>query len=948
MRELEIEIAQFVQRWTKLELQCWRECLSQSLEKLQSKAYRYWFFIFNLLHEYLGQPSGGNVACDLTDFKAVEKCFGDQDIDLDADATTATQKDKIKTSDVINVLKQYIESSNYAEFSLRMRILQSFELYLQYLPTANAERRHALVAIVHNLHLYYTQFAGEIENTIKSIRTPIEKKLKEFVKIESYNKDLSYYSMKNNIARVHRHLHKFLREFETALNEKIITVFAWKANQTVALTLEQPGKGQTEQQQSCVGQMIDVKNFVASQRLKEKYLQNGAMVADESASANTLLSRIDKLFSTSRNIVKQAILHSQFPGLVYNLDVMLAEQIETCEYLRKLEVDRTQEKPKQKGQAKHILQQKRKALADAFKTLTTLGLSYRSGILETSLNTELVDLKIVPFHIRRMLISEHAQKHRRIDQSLLALNENLDTYFTKCVYKLNVLQKLLLTPSPELGLPNLERIKGFSVDLFLLVQSQRITLANSIIELHDLQKSIANINDLHAILANDKPSLEFNVLNRRFDTIELSLCKIISVMEQYNLLLKCAPADEDAQFSAISSSNVVAFTRASEKYQRFTSECLRTQQAARKLLNEVKKHRDVVFLDATVVTAIEHDFADIWKRMQQMTESLLINRCKDTIVIGKPLNDLLTYLQNIEDSSTLEISNEQTDGDLTFANIESEIENIIHLILLSMQNIYKKYSMDQDTLYDAKDQPVANGENVAADAADDDFTEDLLQPNHLKNKIHQQMQADLATINLSKILSKLSNILLVIQHTDGSDATTKLTTIRKIVSMAPILEQFDLMCKYYLIQQCGAHKVSAKMLSVMLTVFIELGSKGFCIPPDLMQDEDGESNEKEQKEGEGFGLEDGTGENDVSDKIESEDQLDTAQKPGDDKQTDDKEDADCKEEKGIDMSEDFDSKLQDLEKRGQSDESDQSDDDEEADKQMGETEDGKWLFMLWV
>lgn len=45
-------------------------------------------------------------------------------------------------------------------------------------------------------------------------------------------------------------------------------------------------------------------------------------------------------------------------------------------------------------------------------------------------------------------------------------------------------------------------------------------------------------------------------------------------------------------------------------------------------------------------------------------------------------------------------------------------------------------------------------------------------------------------------------------------------------------------------------------------------------------------------------------------RIESEDQLDSAKRPGDEKQTDDKEDADCKEEQGIDMSEDFDSKLQ--------------------------------------
>lgn len=33
LRDLEIEIAQYVQRWMRLELQCWRECLATTWEK---------------------------------------------------------------------------------------------------------------------------------------------------------------------------------------------------------------------------------------------------------------------------------------------------------------------------------------------------------------------------------------------------------------------------------------------------------------------------------------------------------------------------------------------------------------------------------------------------------------------------------------------------------------------------------------------------------------------------------------------------------------------------------------------------------------------------------------------------------------------------------------------------------------------------------------------------
>lgn len=73
--------------------------------------------------------------------------------------------------------------------------------------------------------------------------------------------------------------------------------------------------------------------------------------------------------------------------------------------------------------------------------------------------------------------------------------------------------------------------------------------------------------------------------------------------------------------------------------------------------------------------------------------------------------------------------------------------------------------------------------------------------------------------------------------------------------------------------------------------------------------------------------------------------MDTAKKPGD-KDENNKEDEDCKETNGIDMSEDFDSKLQDIEKRGDDSSEEEQSDNEELDKEMGETEQGaeKYAF----
>lgn len=129
------------------------------------------------------------------------------------------------------------------------------------------------------------------------------------------------------------------------------------------------------------------------------------------------------------------------------------------------------------------------------------------------------------------------------------------------------------------------------------------------------------------------------------------------------------------------------------------------------------------------------------------------------------------------------------------------------------------------------------------------------------------------------------------------------------------------------------------MLYLQLNVFLDLAANGFCVPKDLDLEES-EIDESGEKTGKGgMGLADGEGTKDVSDQIESEDQLEDA-RPADQEQ-EKQDDKTCKEEeKGIDMSEDFDSKPQDIEK--DDDDEEQSDDDEQndLDKEMGETGEG--------
>lgn len=336
------------------------------------------------------------------------------------------------------------------------------------------------------------------------------------------------------------------------------------------------------------------------------------------------------------------------------------------------------------------------------------------------------------------------------------------------------------------------------------------------------------------------------------------------MFQQYELLLKCVPNETDTDSCVLS--NAAPLTKPSAKYKQIDTKCANILQLTKKALTEFDKYDHVHFHNFDEFTAIVNAFQKITEEI-----SLLANECafdsNNRMVLGKAAIDLLEVLKKSEVDFNLSIGKETKESAQNeFENIGPELENIIHSVLFSMQNIYKKYSLQTQPFYDNKEKSF---ESEKSDKTDDfketnETNADLIEEGHLKLKINAELIADLEMLNIPKVLTKLSNILLTVRY--SRDYNGKLVTAQKLIGILPILEQYSLLCKFYLIQSIGAHKVTSKMLAIMLTVFVELGAKGFCVPPDLMQDEDGDANEKEEKGSEGFGLEDGTGDKDVSDK----------------------------------------------------------------------------------
>uniref|UniRef100_A0A182JR05 Midasin n=1 Tax=Anopheles christyi TaxID=43041 RepID=A0A182JR05_9DIPT len=974
MRDLERDVVEYIHRWMRMELQYWRECLSRTLDRVRSKAYRYWFFMYNLLHEYLqvGATRKGKLS-HLLDYNKVEKCYGEQEL-LDEEEMQEVEDSGVTIEDVIKVLKQFMESSNYAEYGLRLRVMKSFEQYLHYLGEeqfgCDRAKRDTLIAALYNIHMYFAQFLDEIEEHIRTKRVPIEKKLKDFVKIESFNKDLSYFSMRNNIARVHRQLHKYLKEFETEISNRVATVFSPKDPAREINDADEQKVKVLRSEAKVTYYMVDVKSFMAPRKLMERFSVNKA---DAEGAINTsggseqgsvqLFQKIDRFFSTARNVCREAILHAPFPGLVYSLDTFMHEQIETIEYLRSLEVDRTQPRPKQKSQAKQILNQKRKALSDFYKTITVLGLSYRAGLIESAIGgSDPVDPTIKPFSLELLT---HGSKYRKVDQHIVFLNDKLNLYFAKCVFKIKLLSKVMLQPDPDIAGPiNVDRIKGFSIDMFLVVQNQRKALSEMVANVFQLRKLISNLYQLNICLeeeqTNDDSGLRFGEYRRRLEVVGRSALDARLVLEQFQLLLAAAPKQTDDELQLLETGPIGVsggnFYRDSVEFGMIAKQTQDALKQTVELNEQVEKTTNDTYCMRVRIVQLERVLADIREKLISLKDAFKfpnnVEMVENYSVYGQSVIELLQRFERYENErdlrgTTSTQGSNMLDGLFDEDSVNNEIENIIHSLLIAMQTIYKKYS---EILPESAEKKEEGTIGQAEDDGDEDEDEDEsgynLQEQHLKQKINADLLGDLKTLNMSKVVGKLQGLVAQLEETGVEITATENTRLRtlilKLTRLIPILEQYNLLVEYYLIQQLGAHKICSKMLSVMLTVFIELATKGFCVPKDLLGEEAQEQNgdqENDGDKGEKFGFEDGEGEKDASHKIENEDQLDDARKPGTEKEKQE-EDKDNKEEKGIDMSEDFDSKLQDMERPEGSDSEEEKDEDEEMDKQMGETEEG--------
>lgn len=133
---------------------------------------------------------------------------------------------------------------------------------------------------------------------------------------------------------------------------------------------------------------------------------------------------------------------------------------------------------------------------------------------------------------------------------------------------------------------------------------------------------------------------------------------------------------------------------------------------------------------------------------------------------------------------------------------------------------------------------------------------------------------DISCLSINEVTNGINSYVEF--FTKASDETDDFPSLKQLIckimiSILPHFSQYVLLVEYHFHQLLICHRVSCKLQSILLAVFVELLTKGFCLPPDL---DDGEGEGATSfEDAENCGVGEGEGMKDVSDQIENEEQV---------------------------------------------------------------------------
>ncbi|XP_034060418.1 LOW QUALITY PROTEIN: midasin [Gymnodraco acuticeps] len=940
-KELEA-VTQLIIQWRKLELSFWSSSLDNALKRHTERSTKHWFSIYQLVERYLEEQK-----------QDAEK--GEEEVE------------RLSLSSVCSTLQAFMEGSTLGQFHTRLDTLLSFHCHLLLLDPQQ-QGQEPLSSLLWNLHKYYSQFSDGIQTKITSLRQPIEKELKDFVKISKWN-DVSFWSIKQSVDKTHRTLFKFVKKFEAALSGPSAPSLVEEGS---SASLDCVDANPEETPLHRVHKAL--KNTLPG---KGRDLQLEG--PEEGVEASSLQGRLPALTRKMKKLCVHLQKKNPAPELAEDLDCFTGEVISNLRDLQNLTVDMTAEKEKQKSEVKHILQQKQRALSELFKMLAGIGLSYRKGLLWNRTADPERNLCMQPLEMTTALsaVRNQEQAESMLFTELLAAWDGCQKYFYRSWARRSAMLTALQNAAKELGVGNIDRCRGFSSHLFKLLLQQRQRLAGLTEQWLHLRRLTDSVQGLKADLQGHSEAPGCTLppqasLREWVGRGQALAAQCSTLLQQLAWLLQCCPEDLQQKEEGGGGRQLTLRCPSPLATQRQPPGCLlrrgdpawsQLNQSMNLMLKQTQALK--VELDGVAQQTSERQLhsrehfltccsafdqlAEVAAQMpsveQLFTPTLGVGGADSQPTITQSLQYVRGQVEaNISEFTTwktqlLSLGPQPSDHQTAFCTeFSAELETHINTVLCAVQALVKRREREQPG--DVKTEGAEEEEK-----GDEKPVEDLLKPGHLTVLLEGELEAEVGALSLGEVSAGLERLLDLLKTHRDSCQPLQLQevdrAVRMLVQLEPLLGVYSDTVRSYMAVCLGAHRSTGKLLSVLANIFSELAQKGFCLPQELMAGGDGEG-ATEFHENEGGGIGEGEGSKDVSDKIENEDQVEDTLQEGQEKEEEQDKGNIKAEDNAIEMSDDFDGQMHDGdENEAGEDEDSGKEEDQDLDKKMGDLGEGQ-------
>lgn len=749
MKDYISALTQQIISWRKLELSCWKGCLDATYEDLRSNTSKWWFFLYALIESYIKKS-----------------------IKSDVERINANDE-SVTREKLVESLERFMNESSLVEFESRLNLLLTFHCHVYYFDDSDV--KNELSAVLWNMYNYYKQFVDDVNARIAALKTPIKKKLEDYVKIARWN-DINYWAVKETVDKTHRTLHKYAKEFQNALKQNVSSCLIIKSV-SYNTEIKQQGIWDVEEHHN----MINFEDFIV-----EKPSQ---FMEIKTLFTSRLIMRADTLLTTAKDLCKEIILTSSYPHIRSELEKFVMNFMEQSARLRDMNVDRSLPKGKQKSQAKSILQLKRMTLANYFKALTQMGVSYRTGALTLKNNADkVIDYTVSPLDLSTI---DRYFKLKNIDQHMLTQWQGCEKYYYKSLIRLNALNVMLSTSQTDLGLQNMERCRGYSAHMILMAHRQKMTIAQSFDRFSSLRIQISNLSEMR------KEDLNISKQRNGQDCVKNLKTLLITLeagFEQLLLFLQCCPAESPADSNrALLTLNanalpIIAISQIDKVWKSANT----LLENSLKSIKAIVKRFHILFMPFEILP-VDHSEDSIHALLSSKHFEFL-EQCYATIedlrVRSKELKQLFEnsdvvhpiceniafldakmecFLRNYDENLRKFVEDEMQpkENNNAVEQYELALEHLINMILLIIQKKYKDHiNLNNDVTGSSEKSNEENNENNE----NDKNLEEKIEDNGLNEKLVEFLERDITELKLSKVSNSFFNLLLLISKFDLQSA----------------------------------------------------------------------------------------------------------------------------------------------------------------------------------